>query len=226
MNCSNTYCNCSNPCCSGGCTCKSTTTTSTTTIPFVCPEENCDETINLDGVVYSGANSDCLNIYKNQRLDDVIRALFTSVTGIDCFPPPPPTTTTSTSTTTIAPTTTTTTTVQEDPFLCFNLALLEAGGGGSLVKPKQGDGIFNNKPYYIIEDTNAVYWDGFKWVFTEEWTTTKEPLQVFTQNTQYPISQVSDWTPSCDSGDSTLLKVSICNVTDSACPTTTSTTIP
>jgi hypothetical protein len=64
-------------CCQYECSCKKTTTTSTTTTTTLCPDAIfCDSVIDLDCVVYTGCDNDCLQIETGDSLTQVLLNLF------------------------------------------------------------------------------------------------------------------------------------------------------
>jgi hypothetical protein len=69
-------------CCQYECSCRSVTTTSTTTTTTLCPDAIfCDSVIDMDCVVYTGCDDDCLQIETGDSLTQVLVNIFEALNG-------------------------------------------------------------------------------------------------------------------------------------------------
>ena len=108
MSCSCTHIDYWNPCQCGAGIVNITTTTTTTTL---CPDgEPCEESIDLNCIIYCGPDIPCWGVQNGQTAQQILGLVIEAASGCGIPTTTTTSTTTSTTTTTVAPTTTTTST--------------------------------------------------------------------------------------------------------------------
>lgn len=67
------------------CSCKPLKTTTTTTTIYVCESDiHCEDVYDSECIIHNGDSSECLDILKGDKLNDVLLILFEKASGYSC----------------------------------------------------------------------------------------------------------------------------------------------